>query len=124
VPSWGGTLLRVGAMTVATAILVQAFLAGRYLFGSLGIAVHGVIGNTTFGLAVALLVGALVTRAPRPVVVAAGILVLLLFAQVGLGYVGRTRAAAAAWHIPNGVAAFGVATYLATRARPAPEPRT
>ena len=32
-------------------------------------------------------------------------------AIVGLGYVGRETSAAAAWHIPVGVAIFGLACY-------------
>jgi hypothetical protein len=38
-------------------------------------------------------------------------LLALTFAQVGLGYVGRETAAAAAWHIPNGVAIVALASY-------------
>ena len=33
----------------------------------------------------------------------------LCFAQIGLGYVGRETAEAAAWHIPNGVLLMGLA---------------
>ena len=32
-------------------------------------------------------------------------------AQVGLGYVGRETSQAAAWHVPTGVAIFGLACY-------------
>jgi hypothetical protein len=46
----------------------------------------------------------------------------LAFAQVGLGFVGRETSEAAAWHIPVGVAIFGLTTYqlalLTTGGRP------
>ena len=42
--------------------------------------------------------------------VSAALLALLLFFQTGLGYVGRDSTLAASWHIPLGVAAFGLAT--------------
>ena len=105
----------IGAVTLAVLILVQAFLAGRHLFGGLGITIHGVIGNAAFALGVVLLAASLV-RPREPIVIAASAsLTVLLTAQVGLGYAGRTNLDAAAWHIPNGVLSFGLAVYLATR---------
>jgi len=40
--------------------------------------------------------------------------VLLVSIQIGMGYAGRTSLGAAAWHIPNGVAIFGLAVYNVT----------
>ncbi len=72
--------------------------------------------STTFVRGVAaVVIAAVVLKAPKSVLIASGPLVLLLFAQVGLSYLGRSSTEAAAWHIPNGVLAFGVATYLASR---------
>jgi hypothetical protein len=36
---------------------------------------------------------------------------LLSFAQIGLGYIGRDTAEAAAWHIPNGVLLMAIVTF-------------
>lgn len=105
---------------VALLVLAQAVLAGRALFGSWSITVHGVIGNATFALATALVVVAAVGRAGRHALVVAMALAIVLTAQVGLGYAGRASAEAAAWHVPNGVLAFGLAAHQLTRAWPTP----
>ena len=99
----------VGA--VAALVLVQAVLAGRALFGSWSITVHGVLGNVTFAATLATAAAAVAARAGRHAIVVAVALVLAVTAQVGLGYVGREHAEAAAWHIPNGVLAFGLAVH-------------
>ncbi len=102
--------LRLVAHVLPALILVQAFLAGRALFGGWSITVHGVLGNVTFVFAVATLVLARLARQPRATAVAA-VLVVLLTAQIGLGYSGREAAEAAAWHVPLGVTIFGLAVY-------------
>lgn len=105
---------------IAGLILVQAFIAGRHLFGEWGITAHGIIGNVVFTLGVVVLALSLVGPRRTAMVAAAAALVVLLTAQIGLGYVGRTSLEAAAWHVPNGVLTFGLAVYLATRATPRP----
>jgi hypothetical protein len=92
-------------------VLVQAALAGRHLFEGSSISVHGVLGELTFALTVVGLVLAVVRRCDGVVFAVAVALMALAFAQVGLGFVGRDTAAAAAWHIPTGVAIFGLTTY-------------
>jgi len=104
------------AIVVAVLVLVQAVLAGRALFGSWSITVHGVVGNATFALAAVLAVVAAVTRAGRHAVAVAVALAVVLTAQIGLGYAGRDSVDAAAWHIPNGVLAFGLAVHQLTLA--------
>ena len=99
------------ARLLALLVLVQALLAGRALFGGWSIAVHGVVGNSTFAVAVVAVVLALRRRAGGAVVVVAAALVAALTVQIGLGYAGRNSAEAAAWHVPNGVAAFGLAVW-------------
>lgn len=101
---------------VSLLVLVQAVLAGRALFGSWSITVHGVVGNATFALAAALVVVAAVGRVGRHEVAVAVALAVVLMAQIGLGYAGRDSAEAAAWHIPNGVLAFGLAAHQLTLA--------
>jgi hypothetical protein len=92
-------------------VLVQAALAGQHLFEGSSISVHGILGEATFALTVVGLVLAIVRRCDGLVFGVAVALMALAFAQVGLGFVGRETAAAAAWHIPIGVAVFGLTTY-------------
>jgi hypothetical protein len=107
------TTRRIVVWALPVLVLVQATLAGQFLFeASDVITLHGIIGNVTFALTV-LGVG-LALVAARDDGVAFGVavaLVALTFAQVGLGYVGRETTAAAAWHIPLGVTIFGLSTY-------------
>ena len=99
------------AVAVAVLVLVQAVLAGRALFGSWSITVHGVLGNVTFTAALATVAAAVAARASRHALVVAAVIAFVVTAQVGLGYAGREQAEAAAWHIPNGLLAFGLAVH-------------
>jgi hypothetical protein len=95
-------------------VLIQAWMAGHsdtLGFGDFGITIHGIVGNVSYLLAVAALVITLVARANKGAVVVAAALVVLMTIQIGLGYSGRDSNGAAAWHIPNGVAIFGLAVY-------------
>jgi hypothetical protein len=107
---------RAVAHALPAFVLVQAVMAGRSerLFGTWSIVAHGILGNVTFLLAVTGLALALLGKPGRPAVLVAGLLVLLLSIQIGMGYAGRTSLGAAAWHIPNGVAIFGLAVYNVT----------
>ncbi len=100
----------------ALLVLVQAAMAGNSdrLFGQWSIVAHGVVGQTSFALAIVGLVIAVVGRLGKPIVVVSAVLVALMTLQIGLGYAGRTSLEAAAWHIPNGVAIFGLAIYNIT----------
>jgi hypothetical protein len=93
---------------LALLVLLQAVMAGRAQFGDWSIEAHGIVGNVSFLLAVGGLVLAIITRAPRGVVVVAGVIVALMVVQIVLGYGGQE---AAAWHVPNGVAIFGLTVY-------------
>ena len=112
-PVW--RLQRAAAQLIVALILIQAFLAGRFLASVGGITVHGIIGNATFAVAAVLAVVAVVRRADVVAVLTPIALALLLTAQIGLGYAGRTSMGARAWHIPSGVLSFGIAVYLASR---------
>lgn len=104
---------RALAAVIAALVLVQAVIAGRSnrLFGSWDIGLHGTLGNIVFALALANLTLVARRRASRALVVTAAALVAVLTAQLGLGYAGRDSVAAAGWHIPLGVAAFGLAVW-------------
>ena len=95
-------------------VLVQAWMAGHsdaLGYGDFDITVHGIVGNVSYLLAVAALVLTLVARANKGAMVVAAVIVALMTIQIGLGYSGRDSRGAAAWHIPNGVAIFGLAVY-------------
>ena len=69
---------------------------------------HRIVAEVLLGLA-------LLGRHDRTRLVLSALLVVALFAQTGLGYVGRETAEAAAWHVPLGVAIFGFTAYLVGR---------
>ena len=102
---------RLVVSTLPVIVLVQAALAGQHLFEGAGITLHGILGNVTFALTVVGVVLAAVRRSDGPTFFVAVALLALAFAQVGLGYVGRETSQAAAWHVPTGVAIFGLACY-------------
>lgn len=93
---------------LAVAVLVQAAIAGQWLFGSADIVTHGLIGNGALVVAVGAALLALVSRVSVPVTLVAVAVPLLMVAQIGLGYVGRSTAAAASVHVPLGVTLFGL----------------
>jgi len=92
-------------------VLVQATLAGQHLFEGTAILVHGILGNVTFAVTALSLALSVVRRSHGVAFAIAVALMALTFAQVGLGYVGREAATAAAWHVPLGVTIFGLACY-------------
>ena len=100
---------------IGVLVLVMAAMAGRSLFGSFDIVIHGGVGNAVFLLAIVAVLLAFATDAPGGIVVGAMALLLLSFVQIGLGYVGRDTAEAAAWHLPNGVLLMGIAAFQFAR---------
>lgn len=116
------------SMITTLLVLVQAALIGQALYlGEMSLlALHGWLGSGSFLLAI-LLTGAafLAVRRgelPRSVIVLGVIVLVLMVAQLGLGYMGRRGGWPAAVHIPNGVviaallSALMASTYGATRA--------
>ena len=110
-----GRVHRVVAEVLLALILAQAVVAGHYLFGDWSIRLHGFMGNGSFLLGLVLLGIAVVGHRDRTRLVLSAVLVAALFAQTGLGYVGRETADAAAWHVPLGVAIFGFTAFLVGR---------
>ncbi len=98
-------------------VLVQAVMAGQIVYEDELETVHGILGNISFLLGVASLVLAVVCRAPKTAVTAAAVLVVLLVAQIGLGYSAEEATGAGVWHIPNGVLIFGLAVWQVTLIR-------
>ncbi len=100
------------ALVAAVLILAQAVLAGQWMFGGGRIDVHGWLGNVTFLLAIGLVGLAFVGRRGGALgavdLALSAVLLLLVVAQLGLGYSGRACAPAATLHGPNGVLLTGV----------------
>ncbi len=110
---------RALAGLLAVLVLVQAWMAGNSsrLFGDLDIVAHGIVGNVSYLIAVGVLVLTIVARANKASIGVAAAVVVLMTVQIALGYSGRDSNDAAAWHVPNGVAIFGLAVYQVSQAR-------
>lgn len=97
-------------------VLIMAVLGGRFFVEPTVIDVHGYIGNLFFALVVAqagLLVMAGIGGRIGKALMGLGVVgVLLVVAQLGLGYSGRESATAMSWHIPNGVLIFGLSVAI------------
>lgn len=109
-------LLTILAWLVLAGIAVQAVLAGQGWFQDPDLmSLHGGIGHGVLALAVATLGLALVARIGWGIVLLAGVLLLGLIGQTGLGYAGRRSgiALASSLHIPIGVGLFGLSVALA-----------
>jgi heme A synthase len=117
------TLYRIGAALLLVLVIVQAAMAGQFLFGDGGIDLHGMVGNVAFAVATATAVLAFVARASKAARWTGVIMVVLFTAQLGLGYSSRSALMPASLHIPLGVIIFGVAVYQLVLAWPALVPR-
>ena len=110
-----GPLLPVYRMVLALFLLagaVQIFLAGFGVWGG-GFDAHRILGFTMAGIAVVVLVLALVTRAGRRDVVLAVVLVLLAGgAQSGLAEAGGSGAFWGGLHALDGLLILGIAGFL------------
>jgi hypothetical protein len=115
-PGWLYPAYLASTALVVVLVLVQAGIAGQFLFGDADIRVHGYIGNASFAIAVVAAGLAFFARVPGWLMLSSFVLVLALFSQTGLGYVGRDSAAAASWHVLLGVASFGVSVAALTGA--------
>jgi len=112
------------SVLAALLVLVQAVFVGQGLYGGEtgAIGVHGWLGNATF--LVVTVLGTLAFlgwrggsgRLGAADFILAAALLLLIVAQLGLGYSGRRNLTAASWHIPNGVLISGVTAAIVARA--------
>lgn len=100
------------AILLTMGVLLQAYLAAtseRIGYGDMSITVHGMVANVVYLVAVGMLVVTIVARAPRGALIGAIAAVVLLTAQIGMGYVAESNATVGAIHIVNGVLLFGLA---------------
>lgn len=111
-------LHRAGAAGLLLIVGSQAVIAGQHIFGDWGIDVHAALGNAAFTVAVLTAAAAIFKLDDRALRVVGVVMVVLLSAQIGLGYSSRESTGAAAIHIPLGVAAFGALTYQLLAAWP------
>jgi hypothetical protein len=107
--------LKVVAWLFVALVLVQALLAGRGWFIDADLLdVHRSVGMVVIVVAVVQAALAFAVfgwgRAGRPIVLAGAALLVLTVIQFALGMASDDSASAAAWHIPNGVLIFGLAT--------------
>lgn len=112
--------LRWLSVAVALGVFLMALLIGQGVWGGDRSLVtgHGYLGNALFVLAIAQFVVSVVLYqrkqlAALPMVLAFTVLVLL-FAQVGLGYSGRSNSSLISWHVPLGVLVMGLSSVTAT----------
>jgi hypothetical protein len=111
-------------LTVVTTlgILIQAVLASQGVWGGESdfISGHAQLGNALFLLVV--VQAFLSFQISSAGLIQRGILwlnlamVVLIVAQIGLGYSTRDNLDATAWHVPNGVLLMGVGAILASTA--------
>jgi hypothetical protein len=102
---------RAVAGLLALLVLAQGFLGGRILSEGVGPAVHAMVGNLAFALAVAAIVLAIVARLPRVHLVVSIVLAVLLTVQIGIGYTIDFPNDAGNWHIPIALLIFGACVY-------------
>ena len=112
------TPLRVVAALVGLSVFVQAIFAGQGLFiDTDNLDIHGMLGNLTLLLVLAqaglVFFAGFRGRDRASFLIRSLALLILVVAQLGLGYSGRDGGNAAALHIPNGVAIMGLAASLA-----------
>jgi len=105
------------AWSVPVLVVAQAAMIGRTLFGSSSlIALHGSTGNLTFLLAVIVLALAWSTRRSGVTMLLTFTTVLLLFVQIGSGYLGHRTgiSLASSVHVTLGVIVTAVSAAAAT----------
>lgn len=114
-----GRLLGPVAWAVPVLVVVQAGMIAQTLFGpSSLVAAHGSLGNLTFLLAVVALALAWVARSSGLTLLLTLTTVLLLFVQIGSGYLGHRTGItlASSVHVTLGVLVTGVSAAAAMRA--------
>jgi hypothetical protein len=120
-PSRGLISAFKGVSHLATLIvLIQAILAGMFISGEDvdAVNVHEIVGNALFMVVLAqLLLGFLVREWSRfGLWLFVLLLLMLVIAQTGLGYLGRDNTLPVAIHVPLGVFMFGFSLLISVMA--------
>ena len=109
-------VFQIIAGLIALLILVQATLAGQFEHNGADLkGVHATMGNILFMLAIVQLALAWLTRDAwrYKMVIWSALVLLLIVAQIGLGYGSRDSGDSAAIHIPVGVFLFALSSIIA-----------
>ena len=109
-------VFQIIAGLIALLILVQATLAGQFEHNGADLkGVHAMMGNILFMLAIVQLALAWLTRDAwrYKMVIWSALVLLLIVAQIGLGYGSRDSGDSAAIHIPVGVFLFSLSSIIA-----------
>jgi quinol-cytochrome oxidoreductase complex cytochrome b subunit len=112
------TALRWISAILSGLVVLTALVIGEGFFGGNATLIedHGYLGNVIFALAVVQLILAFLQHQKGTVgrnhLLLNGLLIIALFAQIGLGYSGSRSGAAGAlvWHLPVGVLIMGIST--------------
>ncbi len=121
-PAWIIPAVQATSSLLAIGLVFQAFLGSSGFLQNRPnlVTVHEMVGNVAFLLAVAQVAIAFAGLQkgilPRGLVIASALIVVLVVAQLGLGYSGRTNLDARVWHLPNGVLLMGACTWSAALA--------
>jgi hypothetical protein len=121
-PAWIVPAIQATSALLALGLVFQAFLGSSGFLQNKPdlVTVHEMVGNLAFLLAVAQVVIAFVGMqkgtVSRNLVFSSALVVLLVIAQLGLGYSGRESLDARVWHIANGVLLMGACTWTAALA--------
>lgn len=108
--------LRWISIVLSALVVITAFVIGEGFFGGKASLIqdHGYLGNAIFALAAVQLAIAFLLYQKQAIgrnhLLLNGFIIILLFAQIGLGYSGSRSGAANAlvWHLPVGVLIMGV----------------
>lgn len=113
--TWTRPAFRLLTVLMFALVAIQPLLGGWGWFRDRDfIDIHAMVANTIFLISVVLVVLAFLSGFRRKMWLAAWSIVLLLMvtAQMGLGYSSEGRPSVAALHIPVGVFTFGVSLLL------------
>lgn len=102
-------------------VLVQAILAGRGWFvNHTFIDIHAGVADFVLLVAIVQVALAIVVARRRQIswslVALSGLILVLVVAQIGLGYAGKNSGTAASIHVPNGVLIMGLTVATAVMA--------
>lgn len=121
-PAWVVPTVQATSALLTIGIVIQAFLGTSGMLQQRPnlVTAHEMIGNIAFLLAVAQVVAAFIGMQKgllsRGLVITSAVVVVLVIAQLGLGYSGRENFDIRTWHIANGVALMGACTWSAATA--------
>jgi hypothetical protein len=117
--------LRIGSMVFGTVVLVQFYLAGSGIFAATGpvkdassLDPHRLLGNILAGLALIVLVIAIVARPPARILIAAIVMLVLTGVEGLIAGLGDTSAYLAALHPVVAAVILGLAFVIPLWTRP------